>query len=159
MEFQDCDAFCELEKVEAVKLEKVAPGWLAELQSDQKNLWPRGRVFHASVEIRWEPWSSRQDSFRAMVVTETNRAPGGDGWTKHDFDEVIETRVLLWGERKKGDSYWKEERIPRPLQYPVQWSEAEPMAAIEARDYLQGGVIRLTRFVRVMPVCKPEDEP
>jgi len=152
-------AFCQLEKVEAVKLDNAGGEWLSELKSRPELLWQRGRVFHSTAEVRWEPCPNGPDRFRAMLVAEDAIAPPGDGWSTHHFDEVRENRVLLWGERRPGDHYWREERIPNPLAYPVEWTEEKTMAAIETRDYFQSGVIRLTRFVRVVSIPRPEVKP
>ena len=153
------EAFCQLEKVEAVKLDRATAAWLAGLQAQPESLWPRGRVFHTAAEVRWEPSSEMSGTFRAMVVSEESLAALGESWRRHDFDEVVEGRALLWGERRKGDAFWKEERIPKPLTYTVAWSEDKPMAALETRDYFQRGVIRLTRFVRVVAIPRPEVKP
>jgi hypothetical protein len=152
------NAFCQLERVESVRLERATTVWLNELQTAPDRLWPQGRMFHAAVEVRWEPARGERAMFQVLLVGDEQLTSPGDGWAGDVFEVGPERQALLWGERRPGDEAWREDRIPRSQHYPVEWSVDRPMVAIVTRDYMQGGIVRLTRFLRVQAVARPEVE-
>ncbi|MDW8365289.1 MAG: hypothetical protein RMK49_05555 [Abditibacteriales bacterium] len=77
--------------------------------------WTSGRLFNADWELQWE---KRGDVFHLRLLTEGDLP---DGWRATEFEAGKAISVLLFGERKReGDRGWREARIPRWLEYPVE---------------------------------------
>lgn len=77
--------------------------------------WTSGRLFNANYELQWE---KRGDAFLLRLLTEGDLP---DGWQATEFEAGKETSALLFGERKReSDPGWREARIPRWLEYPVE---------------------------------------
>jgi hypothetical protein len=77
--------------------------------------WASGRLFNATWELHWE---KHTNSFLLRLLTE---GPLPEGWEWEEFETQAESRLLLFGERKReSDPGWREARIPRWLEYPVE---------------------------------------
>jgi hypothetical protein len=56
---------------------------------------------------------------------------------------------LLWGELE-GDGYWRDGRIPRDLEYPLEQGTEGATAWLTVKRYLdQDGVVQFTRCVEL----------
>ena len=67
------------------------------------------------------------------------------------MDSNDEYQLVLWGTYDDDIKAWAEDRIPRPLPFPVRWAESPPdRVALKARDYSRGGAVVLTRLLAVV---------
>ncbi len=142
------------EQIDNLEFEQVDASWLEGLPA---GLWPQGRVFGPNAEVRW--WMTDEGNFDVLILSETRLEFSGKGWNEQQMEVSGEYGLYLWGERKPGDPYWIETRIPRPLRYPVdeqEWQQ-HPLLYVKvvARDYVENGVVRLTRLVRLEPTNLP----
>ena len=138
------------EQIDDLEFKQVDASWLEGLPA---GLWPQGRVFGPNAEIRW--WMTDEGNFDVLILSETCLEFSDEGWNEQQMEVSDEYGLYLWGERKPGDPYWIETRIPRPLHYPVdeqEWQQHPlPYVKVVARDYAENGVVRLTRLVRLEP--------
>ncbi len=123
--------------------------------------WPKGRVFNAGRELRWE----QQGKLYTVWLLSDKIAPSpelktvaGGPWT------ILPGKrppLYLWGRYDeswsdcKGRATWIEVRIPRPLHYPASVPSAEaPTEALFARighiEYCApNGAVQFTRLTEV----------
>lgn len=138
------------EQTDALEFEQADAAWLAALPA---GLWPQGQVFGPQAEVRW--WTADDGSYEVLVLCETRPGFLDKGWQEQPMEVGEEYRLYLWGKRQADDPYWIETRISRPLRYPLdeaEWQQQKlPYIAVVARDYVQNGVVRLTRLVRLEP--------
>lgn len=77
--------------------------------------WSSGHLFNATWELNWE----KQGSVFLVRLLSEELLP--QGWEQERFATKQETGLLLFGERKRDDDPgWREARIPRWLDYPVE---------------------------------------
>lgn len=145
------------EKLNDGRLEEVDAAWQGGLLADPPtaDIWPRGRVFHAGAEVRWEATDAAVTRFQVYVLQEQEGRPAEGEWESQAFAVDAEQDIYLWGERKKENEPWIETRIPHPLDYPVAWSQRKTGAALRGRCYRQHGIVRLTRLTDVQAVALP----
>lgn len=155
---QDGPVYRWQEKLEEGKLEEVDAIWRDGLLADPPTaaLWPQGRVFYAEAEVRWEAVDMGATHFQIQVLREQEGKPAEGEWESQTFTVDEEQDIYLWGERKQKDKHWIETRIPRPLHYPVTWSQQKTSAALQGKHYRQQGIIRLTRLTGVRAVALPQ---
>lgn len=93
--------------------------------------WPRGRLFAASGDLRWERFDDGSVHLAIVATTPPPHAQGQTPLAPIDSERSDEY-LLLWGERRAGS--WREQRIPNLSgMYPEHWQG--PFAAIRARTY------------------------
>lgn len=111
----------------------------------------RGRAFGHEHELSWR---RRQGRF---VVAFTTERPAEESVLKRfrhgcleiEYSRKDEPESVLWGEyldEKDGVSRWFDERIPRPLSYPVDGSPAR-VSLKEADYYDEEGRVLARRFI------------
>ena len=107
--------------------------------------YTRGRLFGKNGEIRWEKtvdgysllWLSEKD--KEGDLPEPFTALGGE-WEASAPQDVL----LLGG----GDTQpWRDTRIPRKLDYPMQWCESPQVRVIQYKDR-HSQTIRFTRYTK-----------
>lgn len=142
------------EQTDSLEFQQADTTWLEELPV---GLWSEGRVFGPRAEVRW--WTADDGGFEVLVVSEVELRLSGEEWSEQQMEVSDQYHLYLWGERKPGDDYWIETRIPRPLHHPVdeqEWQKQPlPYVAAVARDYAENGIVRLTRLVRLESVSLP----
>lgn len=131
-----------LERIEHIEFVTKAKATAAGLFEQH---WTSGRLFNADWELQWE---KQGDAFRLRLLTE-GELP--DGWQTADYEAGEETSVLLFGERKRDtDRGWREARIPRWLEYPV---DGMPQRVrLVAIPYMKEGMVVRMRLKEVKEV-------
>jgi hypothetical protein len=109
--------------------------------------WQAGHFFSAIAELQFQRTAS---DFVVWLLIE-NPLPAG--WQQsEEFEAGGEVSLLLWGERKRvGEPGWRETRIPRWLDYPVE--KGATRVHLVAIPYLREGMV--VRF-RLKGVKKDE---
>lgn len=115
--------------------------------------WSRGRVFGETLEVRW----AQEDDgrYRVLVLAETPQPTLAEaGWrVRAGLAAEDEVRVYLWGRHYSSlrggqpeglPHRWVQASIPRELKYP--WPEKDEWVYLQAVEYRENGVVRLTRF-------------
>lgn len=142
------------EEMDALEFELAGDHWLATLPA---SLWSQGRVFGPRAEVRW--WITGSGSYNILILSEAPLELPPNDWQDLLMEAGGIYNLSLWGERKHNDPYWIETRIPRPLRYPLGEAEWQrhplPYVVVEARDYAQNGIVRLTRLVRLLAAVAP----
>lgn len=124
--------------------------------------WPRGRIFGARAEARWQ---YRIDGGMTVVVTDDENPPD-EAQDVIPLTPVSEpSPLLLWGQRRTGG--WDEARIPQVRHcYPHSWRG--PYAAVLTRRYeaplpgagrIAPGVRVVTRYLAFDGNYAPQHEP
>ncbi len=138
------------EETDTLEFELVNAAWLEALPA---GMWSRGRVFGPRTEMRW--WAADDNGYEVLVLSETQPDLPAAEWQEQRLEIRERYYLYLWGERKEGDDCWIETRIPRPLHHPLneqEWRQRQlPYVVVEALDYAENGVVRLTRLVRLIP--------
>lgn len=135
-----------LEFYDRVVLERFDGGLLAD--EDSLN---RGRAFGDEYELSFR---RKQDRFAAALTAERPLDTGLCKRFRHGCLEIAYSRkdepeFVLWGQyldEKDGLSRWFDERIPRPLCYPVDGSPAR-VSLKEADYYDEEGRVLARRFI------------
>lgn len=129
--------------------------------ADEVDVWPQGRVFDRTREVRWEQRGA--DVYAVWVLGEAPPAadeleelPGP--WT------VVQVRegLFLWGRYdpawtdRKGKDTWIEVRIPRPLHHPAtppSEDESDPKKLFARLGHIEyrapNGAVQFTRLTEV----------
>jgi len=105
--------------------------------------WPRGRVFGAAGELRWQT----HEEWVHLVLTTDAEPP-----IPHSLEGIVELGQgedephLLWGEWER--DAWREGQVPDDLDYPVDAPDRRHRAWIRARVYRDArGEVAFTRYV------------
>lgn len=119
--------------------------------------WVEGRFFGENAEMRWricgggirgvlvsdKDFTSADDP-KAFPVQGIDGVVIEDVLALNDYD-VVDEFLVLWGTYRGEDGAWREDRIPRPLDYPVA-GEGQP--CMRVRHYVNDrGVAEYYRFV------------
>lgn len=136
--------------------------------------WPRGRAFGETLEVRWTQEESGR--YRVLLLSEVPQSDLAEaGWrVREGLAAVDGVRIYLWGrhysalrggqpkglphawveasdndlipaiEHERLPHAWVEARIPRELKYP--WSQEDEWVYLQAVEYRDEGMVRLTRF-------------
>lgn len=105
--------------------------------------WPSGHLFNATWELNWEKQGS---VFLVRLLSEERLPPG---WQHEGFATAGEVRFFLFGERKRyEDAGWREARIPRWLDYPVE--QVPGRVRLIAVPYLREGMVVRMRLKGVI---------
>lgn len=101
--------------------------------------WVSGRIFNAYYELHWE----KQGGIYWLRLFTEGGLP--EGWQGAEFEAGNETALLLFGERKREtDKGWREARIPRWLEYPVEKTLGR--VYLIAIPYLKEGMVVRMRW-------------
>lgn len=146
------------ERLESVELDWADAPWGEALKRTPATLWPVGRVFCEKAEVRWQA-GGPPGCYAVQLVTERDdlNLPESEWKPGESFEVGGEYSTYLWGERSSSDALWAETRIPRVQSYPVRPKDGQTMVVARARDYRQGGLVRLTRLVRLAAAAKPKE--
>jgi hypothetical protein len=124
---------------------------------DLPGKWAEGRAFGLNAEVRWRKVGANR--YRLDVLSEDQAVmPCGDGWQSlpQEIDGIRKRKILLWGELTRRPSQpadWREVRIPHPLEYPIPNPDSDkPRVALDCRDYLVGGIVVATRWIKLYPI-------
>ncbi len=112
--------------------------------------YPSGRAFGDAHEVRWQR-SDDGRSYSVQVVCESDRRYPGLQPAQY-FDQVDPRgySLLLWGtllEEVKDRNVWREVRIPRLLEYPVQ--RRSQVVYLRIYDCMIGRLPVTTRWLRL----------
>lgn len=117
--------------------------FLAKKEAKEKRLfeqhWSSGCLFNAHYELQWE---RRGGTYWVRLLTEGSLP---EGWQGPEFETGKEIFLLLFGERKRDtDRGWREARIPRWLEYPVEKTLGH--VQLIAIPYLKEGMVVRMRW-------------
>ncbi|MBE2199678.1 MAG: hypothetical protein IAE79_13770 [Anaerolinea sp.] len=113
-----------------------------------------GRAFGPEWEVRWE--GDGNGRYDVLVSGEQPNphltAPDWQLDAPFTVDKLQE--IYLWGDYWRSrvgadddaDDRWVQPQIEAALSYPVAGDKDKPLVRVEARQYRQAGIIRLTRF-------------
>jgi len=114
--------------------------------------YPEGRIFGARGEIRWRTWCNGRHLVLltdAHASVESLRAMGFDGAMPVNADGGGPVPHLLWG-KLESDNKWRDGRIPKDLEYPVQTLREGQLTWLRVKSYIdEGGVVQFARYVDV----------
>lgn len=115
----------------------------------------RGRAFGPEWEARWE--EDGNGRYDVLVIGEQpdSRLTAPDWQLDASFSVDQPQEIYLWGDYWRslmgaGDNApdgWVQAQIEAALSYPVAGDKDKPLVRVEARQYRQAGIIRLTRFI------------
>jgi hypothetical protein len=122
-----------------------------DLEDEQS--FPQGRIFGPLGELRWRPWCRGRHlvllSDASADITSLHEI-GFDNAMALDLVAEEPVPYLLWGELES-DGKWRDGRIPRDLDYPVDQGGQGEMVWLRAKHYVDdAGVVQFTRYVDVI---------
>jgi hypothetical protein len=130
-----------LERTEHIEFVTKAQATARDLFSQY---WAAGRLFNESWELHFE---QQGDAYQLHLLTEGPLPPG---WEAQEFETGPEGSLWLFGERTRDtDPGWREARIPRWLEYPVEKTIGR--VRLIAVPYCRAGIIVRMRFKGVTP--------
>ncbi|HXH13085.1 MAG TPA: hypothetical protein VNP04_25350 [Alphaproteobacteria bacterium] len=125
-----------LERTEHIEFVTKAQACAKELFAQH---WSAGRVFNDAWELQFAQHGS---GYLLCLLTE-GELPAG--WASQEFETGPESSLLLFGERRRDtDPGWREARIPRWLEYPVE--KAIGRVRLVAVPYCRAGMTVRMRF-------------
>ena len=105
--------------------------------------WQRGYIFNARWELEFERTGDR------FVMRLMGEEGIPNDWRPEEFEVGEEVRISLFGERREGDTAWREPRIPRPIEYPV--PQGSGRVRLVAVPYLRKGMVVRMMWKEVEP--------
>ena len=100
--------------------------------------YTRGRLFGKDGEIRWK---ATTDGYALLWLSEGTLPEGFTEQGKWETNAPQKVFLLGGGETKP----WRDTRIPRELDYPMEWCESPQVRVIQYKD-LHSQTIRFTRY-------------
>ena len=100
--------------------------------------YTHGRLFGKNGEIRWQ---KAKNGYSLLWLSEGDLPEGFESFGKWQMTESNDVLLLGGGETKP----WRDTRIPRTLNYPMQWCETPQVRVVQYRD-LHSQAIRFTRY-------------
>jgi len=125
-----------------------APGKITDWRKGQPEAaeiekYTRGRLFGKKAEIRWQKTAA---GYALLWLSEGEPPEGFVSFGKWEMSESQNVFLLGGGEMEP----WRDTRIPRKLNYPMDWCKFPKVKIIQYRDFISQTICftRYTDFVK-----------